>query len=106
MTIRTHIEYIRKDLYDYMSELSEDYWCASWLMSLEWTLWEHLRATNGGDWNIPKEKLNHLRELYQAAGGWWVWRDTDKDPVFLTNEEWQDLIIEKEINCVDSEASS
>ena len=67
-------------LCEYMSEISEDYWCAGWLHGLEFSLWKMLRggSRDFGTGDVKEEELSKLRQLSQRAGGWVIW-DEQKD---------------------------
>jgi hypothetical protein len=61
-----------------MSELSEDEWCASWLIGLEYILWA--RVCNG---DHPE-----LLKLAEQAGGWWKSNEMAMDCVFVKMDAW------------------
>jgi len=82
------------ELREYMSELSEDYYCAGWLNNLEYSLWSMM--TDGpGKWGLGHfkwEEVHALIFLSHESGGWWRWNDTHGDCEFLTMSEWRDLL--------------
>lgn len=68
-------------LADFMSELSEEAYCAGWMDGLEFELW---RALIGGPrtygrLEITDEQLARLRELSEAAKGWIVFDDAEEE---------------------------
>ncbi len=91
---------LRKVLADYMSDLSEAYWCAGWLEGWEYTLWGWLQRDDLG----TSEERARLRTLYEACGGWVVFREEasmpdpatepnaiDSDRTFVPAAEWETL---------------
>ncbi len=83
-------------LNSYMSELSETYSCAGWLIGLEYQLWDAVTGgETGGNKYLPEE-IETLKELSAIAGGWWMWMEADDGEnawecgeIFLTLEEWE-----------------
>jgi hypothetical protein len=72
-----------------MSEISEECWCAGWLIGTEDRLWE---TVNGGrrDWghgDISEQTVADLRELSDLAGGW-IRYDDGLGEVFVPMAEW------------------
>lgn len=70
-----------------MHDISEDCWCAGWMSSLEFTLWD---VVQGGDRNVgmfplSEERVECLRWLAEQAGGWWIWDNGEK---FIPTAEW------------------
>ena len=81
----------------HMSNISEDYYCAGWLMDLERTLWA---MAEGGDrrfglGTVTEDEIATLRSLSERAGGWIVWRDRDGTTEggnwFVTLAEWAEM---------------
>ena len=52
-----------------MSDLSQDYWCAGWLIDIEFELWEGLA---GGSTSITPSEIAQLLYLSERCGGWIV----------------------------------
>lgn len=80
-----------------MSEISEDYEAAGWLMGLEFQLWRMLHggSSNMAFGDVEEDRLAELRELSAEAGGWVYWRD-NSDPFksgecFVPMAEWADM---------------
>src|ERR1043166_906966 len=73
-------------LREQMSDISENYYFASWLIGLEVTLWN---ALHGGsregafERTISDEELRDLAELSALTGGW---HDYDR---FIPLDEWE-----------------
>lgn len=85
----------------FMSELSERYYCAGWLIGLEHTLWPMVHGGNRefGLGAVTEEEVAKLRRLHERAGGWWRWAE-DPEPaaggeVFVPTEEWLKLVAQR-----------
>jgi hypothetical protein len=75
-------------LADFMSELSEEAYCAGWMDGLEFALW---RALIGGPrtygrLEITDQQLTRLRELSEAARGWIVFDDAEEETLVPLGE--------------------
>lgn len=55
-----------------MSDLSQDYWCAGWLIDLEFDLWS---AMHGARSPFTRSDLAQVKYLSAKCGGWIVWHD-------------------------------
>ena len=77
-------------LASYMSELSEQAYCAGWMLDLEFDLWR--AVTEGpfryGRLELSAEHIDRLRSLSQACGGWIRFGD---DWEFVPLADWQAL---------------
>lgn len=74
-----------------MSELSEEYYCASWLNGCEFTLWGFV-VDGPGAWGLgefQKSEADELRILSETAGGWIVWDDAVCGNLFVAADEWR-----------------
>ena len=77
-----------------MSEISEDCYCAGWLIGTEHALWE-IANGGGGGWGIDTvtaEQAAQLLALSAEIGGWIAWSH-DRDPgsngpIFVPMTEW------------------
>ncbi len=71
-----------------MSDLSEEYYCAGWLIGLEHTLWQCWERApfKWGFGVVGTEDADRLRRLHEKAGGWWT--TVDHWQRFVTTEEW------------------
>ena len=58
-----------------MSEISEDAYCAGWLVDLEYELWRILIDGHGrfGFAALSEDDIEALRKLSDACGGWIVY---------------------------------
>ncbi len=79
-------------LYQKMSAISEDCWCAGWLMGNEYTLWELIHSENHDyRWrNVSGQDLEELRVLSEHAGGWiWTGPAHEFTPQLLPFDAWR-----------------
>ncbi len=83
-----------------MEDFSQNGFCASWLIDLEWELWFAAEKTDLD----PREKWavetsRECRVLGEIAGGWWVYEDKTRQgepgPVFITMERWLEKLAER-----------
>jgi len=77
-------------LLDFMSELSEDCYCAGWLIGTEHALWRaHEEGPmSWGQGDVGASAVAKLRRLSAKAGGWWRW-DDEHGPLFVLMDEWR-----------------
>ena len=83
----------QQELYDLMSYISEEHWCAGWMNGLEFDLWERIKSDDPlpyGLGQIDPELLKKLRELSEETGGW-IYMDELGDEHFIAMEEWEDM---------------
>jgi hypothetical protein len=75
----------------YMSDLSEEFWCAGWMQDLEFMLWS---ATKGEDayasLTLTRDQLATPKSLSNACKGWIVFR-RDAGETFVSMPEWMQL---------------
>lgn len=87
------------ELYKCMSDISEDCYCAGWMMGLEFAIWAALQDGDHryGMGKMDAEQLEICRELAKELNGWIIWVDDDTDPAlpiaewgpcFVSTEEW------------------
>lgn len=80
-----------RELRSLMSEISEDYYAAGWLVGLEFSLWHIVFEDNAqhfGFGPISFKEIGKLIELTQRCQGWWIWSDEDGGCKFLNYDEW------------------
>ena len=81
----------------YMQHLSEENWCASWLIGLEFTLWSWVLHRRGGAEPASEFERANLVDtevlswLAEQAGGWWHWNEASKEPKFVPLSEWLEI---------------
>lgn len=84
------LEYRKRELYELMSDISEDLYCAGWMSGNELRLWQAITDPNDdrcyGMGLIEEWQINRMRELSEQTGGWWVWED---DAAFISVDEWK-----------------
>ena len=73
-----------------MSAISEDCYCAGWLISLEYQLWSAVMngPVEAGCWNVTQSDIDRLRLLARRCGGWIVWDETQLNEAWLPIENW------------------
>jgi len=81
-----------------MLEYSEDFWCASWLVDLEFAIWDLIDTARS---DYERQLGADCRKLAEIAGGWWVYDHTDKEPAgrgphFISLERWRQLLVQRE----------
>lgn len=86
----------QRELYDLMSSISEDHYCAGWIMGLEHSIWGALQGKYRHP-DMDTEKLNRCGTLAKDLDGWIIWFDEYYDksapsdehgPRFVTMEYW------------------
>ena len=72
-----------------MSAISEDCYCAGWMMGLEFALWSFvLNGPEGyGQGRVSEDDVAALKSLSEKAGGWIVFR-MDRGMMFVPMAEW------------------
>jgi hypothetical protein len=72
-----------------MSDLSEELWCAGWLIDCEYLFWKWATAKG-----VHITAIAAIKEAGSEAGGWAHWPTDDRDfpigdgPVFVPITEW------------------
>lgn len=79
----------QKELYELMSDISEDCYCAGWMIGNESAIYSAMRSgnLNYGISSINQNSLNRVRELSNELNGWIIWFD-DMDDESLPSEDW------------------
>lgn len=72
------------ELYELMSEISEECYCAGWMNGNEFRLWRAVIDPTDDRWygmaEIEVAQVERLRALSTGIGGWIVWFDDQDDP--------------------------
>lgn len=80
----------QKVLADTMSEISEEFYCAGWLIGLEYMLWEI--CTGGsrefGMGTLEETTVERLKSLAEACGGWIFWSEEVNGEAWIPFSEW------------------
>ena len=69
-----------------MSEISEEHWCAGWLGSLEYILWDAVTGKRKDVCSL--EEIEQLKYLSEKCGGWIIWDEQVIGEKFVPMEEW------------------
>ena len=81
----------QRALYQLMSEISEECYCAGWMSGNEFTLWEMVSSPDAsrsyGMGEVSESQIADLRAMSAEIGGWIRWHD-DADDSTLPPEEW------------------
>lgn len=80
------------DLFDRMSEISEDSHCAGWIHNIEYNIWD---ALTNGDRSPPHRRMNprllrRCQLLSLEIGGWIYW--ADGGPQFASMPQWLAMV--------------
>jgi hypothetical protein len=77
-------------LAEYMSDLSEDAYCAGWMDGLEYALWQVVlgQRTKYGHSTFTKEHATQLRRLATSCGGWIVF-DHEREETWVSQADWE-----------------
>jgi hypothetical protein len=80
----------QRQLADFMSELSEEAYCAGWMAGLEYALWEVVLGERKeyGWLAIGEDHRARLRQLADDCGGWVIF-DDETEETWLAMAEWQ-----------------
>jgi hypothetical protein len=70
-----------------MTGMSEEFWCAGWMMGMEYSLWRVTVGQPFGQGIITERQATLLRLLSEECDGWWMWVDDD-GPAFIRTEQW------------------
>ena len=79
----------QRALAHFMSELSEEAYCAGWMDGLEYALW-HAVATGPREYGrlkITEDHIDRLKSLSSKCRGWILF-DEKKEETFVSLEEW------------------
>lgn len=75
----------------YMSDLSEEFWCAGWMRDLEFMLWSVIEGEEAdASLTLTRNQLATLKSLSNACKGWIVFR-RDTQETFVSMTEWMQL---------------
>lgn len=74
-------------LRELMSDISEEYYCAGWLIGLEFSLWAMLQGgpRDFGMGVVKDSEIADLKRLHEKAGGWWHYKE---QCLFVPTDEW------------------
>jgi hypothetical protein len=86
---------LRATLAHTMAEISEDGFCAQWMMGLEFDLWDIItgrRPVRYGQTDVTLTQVGLLLALSEATGGWIHWDDQLDREAFIPIDEWRKLV--------------
>lgn len=92
----------KEKLRDLMSDISEDHYCAGWLIGLEFVLWRMVQggSRHFGFGEVDPARVEKLRVLSRSVGGWWMWVDGEtplsSGEKFVEIAEWEKIYAEHE----------
>lgn len=80
-----------------MHEISEELWCAQWLLGLDALLWPIVAGgeLKGSVATVALETQQRICDLSATCGGWWAWIDPHvrcalgPGPLFVPRAEWE-----------------
>jgi len=77
-------------LAQYMSDLSEEAYCAGWMDGLEYALWQVVLGdrTDYGHLTFTPEHASTLRRLSASCRGWIVF-DDDTEEIWVSQTNWE-----------------
>jgi hypothetical protein len=78
------------ELAKYMSDVSEEAYCAVWMEGLEYALWEVVtgQRVEYGRLVLTEEHRMQLRRLSEACGGWVIF-DDETEETWLSMAAWK-----------------
>ena len=74
-----------------MSDLSEELWCAGWLLDCEHLFWRWIVT------GFDTPGLAEIKALSDEVGGWAQWKTqtngipSESGPVFVSMSEWEEI---------------
>ena len=86
-----HLTDAQWDLYDRMSEISEDCFCAGWIIGNEYDIWNALQQgdPSPAQRHMSPRLLRRCQVLSVAIGGWIYWAD---GPQFAPMPQWLAMV--------------
>lgn len=81
-----------------MSDISEDHYCAQWLVDLEYTLWSMVQGGSRqfGFGEVSEDNIKDLKYLSERIGGWIYWNDTTHQSEFIDSISWSRMYQERQ----------
>lgn len=86
-----HLTDAQWNLYSRMSEISEEDFCAGWMIDNEFRIWDalHQRATEQTNYPISPGLLRRCAALSTEIDGWIFWAD---GPQFISMAQWLEMV--------------
>ena len=87
----------QKHLAEFMSELSEEAYCAGWMLGLEYALWAAVSTgpRSFGRLDISVSQIERLRRLSLQCEGWIVF-DEETGETWVGLPEWEQIFASRE----------
>ncbi len=84
------------NLEEYMSDLSEEAYCAGWMDGLEYALWKAVidGPMQYGYLFIGENEIKKLKKLSEQCSGWIYFDDKDEE-TFIELDEWKMMFAKK-----------
>jgi hypothetical protein len=85
-----------------MKQMSDDFFCASWLSDLEFIVWDMTfgKQQSFAGVDVTDEMAKSFRDLAILSDGWWIWDDdadpSEENPVFITMKRWKEILENKD----------
>ncbi len=86
-----HLTDAQHDLFDRMSEISEDCFCAGWVTDNEYSIWNAITLGDPGPGYPPMNPrlVRRCQQLSAEIGGWINWVD---GPQFVPMAQWLEMV--------------
>ena len=86
-----HLTDAQWDLFDRMSGISEDCYCAGWLHDIEYVIWRALAhgANSVAPLRMDARRLRRCQALSAELNGWIFW---DDGPQFAPMAQWLEMV--------------
>jgi len=80
----------QRALADYISDLSEEAYCAGWMQNVEYALWQAVRGERSsfGRLIISGEQVRRLEDLSRECEGW-IFFDDHNEESWLPTSQWE-----------------
>jgi hypothetical protein len=89
-TMLSHLTSEQLALAEYMSDLSEEAYCAGWMDGLEYALWQVVlgERSDYGQTTFTSKHATDLRRLSASCGGWILF-DEEREETWVSRADWE-----------------
>jgi len=89
-----HLTDAQHDLFDRMSEISEDCLCAGWVTDNEYSIWNTITLGDPGPGCPPMNPrlVRRCKQLANEIAGWIQW--TTDGPQFVPMAQWLTMVVQ------------